>query len=163
MRIPLPFALTWGYTYVSQRSDLQSSLFLRTKVRKEQTFDVWSLESNLGGDSYLALFTLIRDRRSELGANSVMRFDGNKLKNERKCTPRNDKMTKNVRHTLKNGRKSTSWWAKGDSLGGFITKRNLLVKEMGRLYNGPKGFIEGVFRTREIHNADYYTVHYLCR
>ena len=41
---------------------------------------------NLGGDAYLALFTLI-------GARSVVRFDGNELKNERKCTPRNEKMT----------------------------------------------------------------------
>ena len=50
-------------------------------------------------EAYLALFTLI-------GAHSVVRFDGNELKNERKCTPRNEK---NVRHTLKNGRKSTLW------------------------------------------------------
>ena len=37
-------------------------------------------------EAYLALFTLI-------GAHSVVRFDGNELKNERKCTPRNEKMT----------------------------------------------------------------------
>ena len=35
---------------------------------------------DLGGDVYLAPFTLIE-------AHSVVHFDGNKLKNERKCTP----------------------------------------------------------------------------
>jgi len=53
---------------------------------------------NFGGDAYFALFALI-------GAHSVVRFDGNELKTERKCTPRNEKMTKNVRHTLKKWQK----------------------------------------------------------
>jgi len=52
------------------------------KILIETTF--WLLEElnnlNLGGDVYLALFTLI-------GAHSVVCIDGNKLKNERKCTP----------------------------------------------------------------------------
>jgi len=42
-----------------------------------------------------------------IGAHSVVRIDVNKLK-----------MTENIHHTLKNERKSTSWWVKGDSLVG---------------------------------------------
>ena len=37
----------------------------------------------------------------------MVRIDVNKLK-----------MTENIHHTLKNERKSTSWWVKGDSLVG---------------------------------------------
>jgi len=59
---------------------------------------------NLGGDAYLTLFTLI-------GAHSVAFIDGNKLKNERKCTPRIEKKTKNVCHI----QKIDIMVAKGDS------------------------------------------------
>ena len=65
---------------------------LRTKVRastKKNNFRFLEELNNLnhGGDAYLALFTLI-------GAHSDVRFDGNRLNNVRKCTPRNEKMTK---------------------------------------------------------------------
>jgi len=55
---------------------------------------------NIGGDAYLTLFTLS-------GAHSVVCIDGNKLKNERKCTPHIEKMTENVRHTLEKEKKHT--------------------------------------------------------
>ena len=73
---------------------------------------------NLGGDAYLARLTLI-------GAHSVVRFDGNELKTERKCTPRNEKMTKNVRHTLKKWQKIDIMVGKtGFTSGGFIAQIN---------------------------------------
>ena len=78
---------------------------------------------NLGGDAYLAVFTLI-------GAHSVVRIYGNKLKNERKCTPRNENMTTNVRHTLKKWQKMDIMVGKGDSLLGvyrFITQITLYM------------------------------------
>jgi len=55
---------------------------------------------NLGGDVYLALFSLIR-------AHSIVCIDGNKLKNERKCTPCIEKMTENRHH---GGQKGIHWW-----------------------------------------------------
>ena len=69
--------------FISQRPNFKARFFLRTwKYEKEQPFDVWrnSTISNLGWNAYLTLFTLI-------GAHSVVCIDGNKLKNETKCTP----------------------------------------------------------------------------
>jgi len=64
---------------------------------------------NLGGDAYLALFTLI-------GAHSVVCIDGNKLKNDRKCTPYIiEKMTESRYHYV---------GQKGFIGGGFTTQRN---------------------------------------
>ena len=66
-----------------------------------------------------------------------------------KCTPRIEKMTKSVHHTLKNNRKSTSWWVKGDSLVEIYYSEELNSKnswvgfKMAKVYS-----LRGIFRIR---------------
>ena len=113
-------SLTWEDSYLKLENFKVRFFWERKFVNVLKRTTVRCLEElnnlNLGGDAYLALFTLI-------GAHSVVRFDGNELKNERKCTPRNEKMTKMYAIHWKNCRKSTSWWAKGDSLAGDLYLR----------------------------------------
>jgi len=77
----------------------KDSFLLGIHISEKRTSKFTSLKYELNnlylsGDACLTLFTLI-------GAHSVVCVDANKLKNERKCTPRIVKTTKNVRHTLK--------------------------------------------------------------
>ena len=86
-------SLTWEGSYLSVRTSKFASFYERKYVKALKGTTFCFLEElnnlNLGGDAYLTLFTLI-------GTHSVAFIDGNKLKNERKCTPRIEKKTKNV-------------------------------------------------------------------
>jgi len=54
------------------------------------------VESEDNEDAYLALFTLIR-------AHFIVCIDGNKLKNDRKCTPCIEELIENVHHRCQKG------------------------------------------------------------